>query len=109
MILIHQRLYIEAEALRAITENRIEDFISMFQSSTIRVNSFLNERQPIHEVCIHGHEEFLKYLIDHGADLNILDSTQRTPTMICIEFGKWECLKILLTRGALYSMNIKYG
>ena len=79
----------------------------MILVSLIRVNIDLDGRQAIHEVWIHGHETFLKCLIGHVADLNILDSKQRTPIMICIEFGKWECLKILLTRGALYSMNIK--
>ena len=65
--------------------------------------------RPIHEVCEHGHEDFLKYLIDRGADLNIPDGHRRTPIIVCIQSNRWECFKILISRGALYSMEIKNG
>ena len=55
----------------------------------------------------YGYEDFLKYLIEQGADLNTTDWKNRSPIIICIKFKSWECLKILLTRGALYSIEIK--
>ena len=94
-------------ALRTIADNRIKDFIEMVRDSTISVNAVMDGRRPIHEVCILGHKKSLKYLIDQGADLNIPDWQKLTPIMICIEYRNWKCLKILLSAGALYSMDIK--
>ena len=95
------------DAFSAITENRIDEFISMVRCRRLSINSFVDGKQPIHEVCIYGYEDFLKYLIDNGADLNVPNRKNRTPIIICIKFRNWECLKILLTRGALYSIEIR--
>ena len=100
-------MILENDAQRTIDDNRFLDFIEMVRNPTISVNSYINGRRPIHEVCMHGHKVLLEYLIDQGVDLNNTDWKKMTPIMICIKYRNWECLKILLSAGALYSMDIK--
>ena len=100
-------MILENDAQRTVDDNRFLDFIEMVRNPTTGINSFVDGKQPIHEVCIYGYEDFLKYLIDNGADLNVPNRKNRTPIIICIKFRNWECLKILLTRGALYSIEIR--
>ena len=93
-------------ALSTLSGNNIKDFDRLVRSG-FDINSDLSGSMPIHEICRYGYKEFLIYLIDQGADVNITDWDDRTPSKICLENDNWECFKILVARGALYGIEIK--
>ena len=97
---------LQCQMLRCIENNRIEEFDRSLRQG-MDINIELYGTSPMHVVCMYGHENFLKYLIDHKGDLNIPDYNQKTPIMMCIQYNQWECFNILISRGALYGMEIK--
>lgn len=90
-----------------ISKNHIGDFADYLSQGISPDIDLYHGTRPIHEVCKYGHEDFLNYLIDQGADLNIPDRHHRTAIMICIQCKQWGCFKILVSRGALYGIEIK--
>ena len=97
---------LEDHMRRCIANNNIAEFDEYLRKG-ISPNHDLYGPRPIHVACEHGHEDFLKYLIDRGADLNSTDGLRRTPIIACIQSNQWECFKILISRGALYGMEIR--
>lgn len=56
-----------------------------------------NGYTPMHAAASWKHPKLLKYLIDNGGDVNILDTTGDTPLHICEDK---ECAQLLLDHGA---------
>ena len=107
MVACYRGTSMQREMVRCIQNNRIEEF-DRFLRKGMDINIDLyNGTRPMHLVCMYGNENFLTYLIDHKGDLNIPDYYQKTPIMISIIHNEWECFKILISRGALYGMEIK--
>ena len=50
--------------------------------------------------CKLGYKDFIKLLIDNGADVNLGNEFNTTPIMFAVEEGHYEILKLLLKAGA---------
>lgn len=51
---------------------------------------------PLHFCCKFGFIEGLKLLLEKGADYNILDKHKNNLLHISFEFGKFECIKVII-------------
>lgn len=59
-----------------------------------------DDEAPIHQAAGWGNPAILQQLIDHGADLEVLDHNDRTPLLRAVEANHPEALEILLGAGA---------
>jgi ankyrin repeat protein len=55
------------------------------------------------------HFRVVKYLLDHGADVNLANKEDNTPLMECVYFGRHRTLSILLSHGAALTPKTKRG
>jgi len=53
---------------------------------------------PLLRACQRGHENIVKYLVEHGANVNI--KTYTTPLKVACENGNERIIKYLLEHGA---------
>ncbi|XP_055308999.1 rabankyrin-5-like [Sitodiplosis mosellana] len=67
-------------------------------------NKILDKASPLHLCCQWGLVQVLKTLIDHGANVNAVDSLNRTPLHTAIENQHEEIIMILLCHP---SINLK--
>ena len=61
-----------------------------------------NGRTTLHEVCVGGHIECLKLLLQHTDQVNLKDKDGQTPAHLAAFNGETRCIKLL-------SENGKYG
>jgi ankyrin repeat protein len=54
----------------------------------------------LHTAARHGYLEIVQYLIEHGADVNLLSSSNYTPLYCAAESGELEVIKYLVQHGA---------
>ncbi|ORX85055.1 ankyrin, partial [Anaeromyces robustus] len=55
---------------------------------------------PLIAACTKGNEKIVKYLIDHGADVNKKNMNNRTPLIMAFEHGNKSIIKYLVEHGA---------
>ncbi|KAL6605111.1 ankyrin [Neocallimastix sp. 'constans'] len=55
---------------------------------------------PLNEAVLHGNEAMVTYLIEHGADVNLMDEEGMTPLILSIKTKKESILTILINHGA---------
>lgn len=68
----------------AAADNNIEKVKEYLQSPNLTPNSRdQNGYTPIHAAVEYAHLDLLKYLIDHGGDINVKDSDGDTPLHAC--------------------------
>lgn len=58
---------------------------------------------------MYGHVDILKYIIDQGADMEVLDDEQNTPLLLAASRGNWECVRDLIDRGAYLNQKVSEG
>ena len=92
-------------AINTLSGNKIYEF-DMLVNGGFDINSDLSGSRPIHEICRYGYSDFLLYLIQKGAELDVEDWNMRTPLQICIEYGRWECFKLLIEKGAKFGEEV---
>lgn len=56
---------------------------------------------------MYGHATIVKYLADHGADLDIADAEHNTPLLIAAARGNWISVQDLIELGADFMMKVK--
>lgn len=100
-----KKQFMVLSALNTMSANLIREFDKLVVAG-FDINSDISGSSPIHEISRYGYEDFLNYLITNGADVDGKDWESRTALMICMEFGHWQCFKILVSSGAKYGMEI---
>ena len=62
----------------------------------------LNESKltPLHSAVVGGHEKAIRWLVEHGADVNVNDSSSRSPLFYAIDCGNEAAVRVLLELGA---------
>jgi ankyrin repeat protein len=93
-------------AITTLSGNQILEFGRLVEEG-FDINSDISGSRPVHEICRYGYEEFLRFLIEKGANLDLTDWDDRTPIVVCIEHERWECFKILVASQAKYGLEIK--
>jgi ankyrin repeat protein len=64
---------------------------------------------PLHLACAYDKAEFVRALLDSGADINSVTATGATPALIAAMYGSTECLQLLAKRGADLSIRDRVG
>jgi ankyrin repeat protein len=52
------------------------------------------------EAAEQNHLQFVTFLLDHGADINIGDVSNNAPLHVAAQRGLQQCCELLLSRGA---------
>ena len=73
--------------LEAIKENDTETALALVRAGT-----------PLHWVIQHNNIEILKHLLQHGADLKLVDNKGRTPLEFALHEKKWPIAKIIIEK-----------
>jgi ankyrin repeat protein len=66
-------------------------------------------RTPLHYAAIGGDSEFIGYLIDRGAQLELKDIRQHTPLQLAAIYDRPEAAAVLIRRGAALEARDDYG
>ena len=83
------------------------DYVRMLVKYGADIND--NRVSPPLIVCMSSGEEsrtlkLISYLLDHGADINIRGTNNRTPLIAAADISLWDIANYLLDRGADYKM-----
>ncbi|GFR58682.1 transient receptor potential cation channel subfamily A member 1 [Elysia marginata] len=62
---------------------------------------------PIHRAALFNHVAVLKYLLEHGADVDCRDVQDRTPLLLAAGKGCWGAVQLLISNNA--DVNVKDG
>uniref|UniRef100_A0A4W3GKR7 Transient receptor potential cation channel, subfamily A, member 1a n=1 Tax=Callorhinchus milii TaxID=7868 RepID=A0A4W3GKR7_CALMI len=79
--------------------------VKLILSKFTAANSILNvlddvKQTPLHKAAMYDHSHLVEYLIEQGAEMNIVDCETRTPLLWAASRGSWKSVKVLLARGA---------
>jgi len=66
-------------------------------------------RTPLYCASIKGHTEIVKYLLAHGADIELGNNLGERPLALAAKFGHYNTMKTLLKHGAAVNCKDKYG
>ncbi len=61
---------------------------------------YFTNRTPMHKACFFGHDHVVSYLLECGADVNVVDVEGDTPLHDAAKLGHTACVKLLLEAGA---------
>jgi len=64
-------------------------------------NTMINGRTALHAACDEGHYDMVRLLIKYGADIDMVDSTGRSPLEIAILSQESDIAELLLRNGAI--------
>jgi hypothetical protein len=86
---------------------RIEPFLSI--GVDVNDNRVRDGDSALHTAAVQGSTHTVAWLLDAGADVNLRAKLDDTPLMRCMGGGHDETLKLLLVRGADYSLATRFG
>lgn len=69
-------------------------------TANIDVGYFITRGTALHGAALNGHIEIVKTLIDHGADVNVIEGQRQTPLHCAARKGKVNVVKFLVEKGA---------
>jgi ankyrin repeat protein len=75
----------------------------------VDVNTIENKTSMLHSATIKNHYEIIELLVSKGANINILDSMERTPLHLAVSNGSKESVLTLLGSGCKVNERDKYG
>ena len=64
---------------------------------------------PLHLAAWKGHADVVKFLLDQGADPNVVENSGDTPLHYAASWGFVDCARLLLSRGAEVNMRNRDG
>lgn len=71
-------------------------------------NMQLVETSPaLHVVANKGLVSMMKHLLDHGADVNAVNSEGKSPLHLCVEYGSVQGVKALLEKKATHTQVVR--
>ena len=91
------------ECLIAIRNNELEKLADCIKK--YGVNTIFNKGTMLHTAVFQNNLEAVEYLLDQGADPNILYDHSETPLIAAIDNKQWEIAKRLIQKGA--NVNLK--
>jgi len=83
--------------------NGLEKMKIMLQKNPSLVHSNINGKnreRPLHWAALSGNIEIVNFLLDNGAEINVVDAQQMTALHWAAWQGQPEVVKVLVTRGA---------
>lgn len=86
----------------AIEENSSVELIEVIQRHKVDVNLCINARglPPLHRAVQRGAVDCVRVLLNHGADVNLRDSSNRLAINLAISARQFECIVLLIESGA---------
>lgn len=76
-------------------------------SEDLQINAKNHKNKtPLHIACEHEHEESVKLLVGHGADVNLKDINKNTPLHILCKIGNVELI-LFLIKNSKVDINVK--
>lgn len=70
---------------------------------------YFTERTPLHKASYFGHDHVVEYLLDCGANVNVVDVEGDTPLHDACRLGHVACVKLLVRAGAKRDVKNKKG
>lgn len=87
----------------------IVDRDSLYNGKRVLNARNLAGKTALHESAVAGNINFVRFLLDSGADVNAVDETGKTALTDAIENGKTDAVRLLLASGASPVMQDMYG
>ncbi|XP_077293667.1 myotrophin [Arctopsyche grandis] len=83
-----------------IKNGDIDEVRSIVDVQKINVNEAIDGRVPLHYAADYGQKDVLTYLLDKGANPNVVDKHGISVLLAAIWEGHTDCVQILLKNGA---------
>jgi ankyrin repeat protein len=88
----------------------LEGFKILIQENKdINLNKITKNTTLLHAASVNNCSDIIECLIDYGANINVLDSMERTPLHVAVSNGNYESCITLLGRGCKVNERDKYG
>jgi ankyrin repeat protein len=65
-----------------------------------------NQETPIYYAIRQNNFDFLKFLVEHGANVNVTNNYGQTPLDVAIIYDNFEIIEFLLEHGAKFSKDL---
>ncbi|GBP31897.1 Myotrophin [Eumeta japonica] len=89
-----------SELVWGIKNGDIDQVKDIIESKKIDVNALIDGRVPLHYAADYGQTAVLSYLLDKGADPNMIDKHGISVLLAAIWEGHTDCVKMLIKHGA---------
>ncbi|KAL4708972.1 hypothetical protein ACJJTC_005833 [Scirpophaga incertulas] len=89
-----------SELVWAIKNGDIDQVKQFIENKKIDINALIDGRVPLHYAADYGQTTVLNYLLDKGADPNMVDKHGISVILAAIWEGHTDCVKTLLNHGA---------
>ncbi|XP_034935603.1 myotrophin [Chelonus insularis] len=89
-----------SELVWGIKNGDLDQVRDIVENKNIDVNALIDGRVPLHYAADYGQYEVIRYLMEKGADANMVDKHGISVLLAAIWEGHTDCVKLLLEKGA---------